>query len=557
MSRAAFGVAFAAALALALWFRLDDPAARPMHHDEANQAVRFGALLETGEYRYDPHDHHGPTLYYLTLPFAWARGQWTLAALDERTLRMVPAVFGAGLLLLFLGIPAGRAGLCAPPDAARCDLPAGRAGLYAPPGIHRLAVAAAAALAAISPAFTYYSRFYIQESLFVFFALAFLIALGRYARRPSMPSAAVAGAMAGLAFATKETALIVLPAAAAACAIAAAVTHQRHDPTGAHARLRHGLAALGAALLPVILLYSAFFRHPSALLDAAGAIPIYLSRGLEPGGHAQPFFYYLRTLAWSSSGGLVWTEALVLALAAAGLVYAIAARRTAFWPFYIALYSLATLAIFSAVRYKTPWNVLPFYAGLILLAGFGGAALAARARHPLMRALLLVVLLAAGWHLASQSARASTRYAADPRNPYAYAHTSPDFVRLAARVHDLAAVHPAGRDMLVKVVAGPYEQWPFPWYARDLARVGYWTTAAEATPFDGVPVIVASQEHAAGVDALVADRYLAEFYGLRPGVLLTLYIERGLWERFLDGRRRRDGGAASPRPNSGPWAAGM
>ena len=47
---------------------------RPMHHDEANQAVRFGRLLETGEYRYDRRDHHGPTLYYLTLPVAWLRG---------------------------------------------------------------------------------------------------------------------------------------------------------------------------------------------------------------------------------------------------------------------------------------------------------------------------------------------------------------------------------------------------------------------------------------------------------------------------------------------------
>jgi len=57
-----------------------------MHHDEANQAVKFGALLERGEYRYDANDHHGPTLYYLTLPAAWLRGQSTLASLDERTL---------------------------------------------------------------------------------------------------------------------------------------------------------------------------------------------------------------------------------------------------------------------------------------------------------------------------------------------------------------------------------------------------------------------------------------------------------------------------------------
>ena len=69
--RALVALALAAGLALRL-ARLD---VRPMHHDEANQAVKFGALLERGEYRYDAHDHHGPTLYYLTLPVAWLRGQ--------------------------------------------------------------------------------------------------------------------------------------------------------------------------------------------------------------------------------------------------------------------------------------------------------------------------------------------------------------------------------------------------------------------------------------------------------------------------------------------------
>ena len=49
-----------------------------MHHDEANQAIKFGDLLERGEYRYDSRDHHGPTLYYLTLPFAWLGGRHTL-----------------------------------------------------------------------------------------------------------------------------------------------------------------------------------------------------------------------------------------------------------------------------------------------------------------------------------------------------------------------------------------------------------------------------------------------------------------------------------------------
>ncbi len=57
---------FLAALAVRL-VRLN---LRPMHHDEANQAVKFGQLLESGRYVYDRNEHHGPTLYYFSLPAA-------------------------------------------------------------------------------------------------------------------------------------------------------------------------------------------------------------------------------------------------------------------------------------------------------------------------------------------------------------------------------------------------------------------------------------------------------------------------------------------------------
>ena len=46
----------------ALWLRTHDLDVRPMHADEANQAVKVGALLERGHYEFDPADHHGPTL---------------------------------------------------------------------------------------------------------------------------------------------------------------------------------------------------------------------------------------------------------------------------------------------------------------------------------------------------------------------------------------------------------------------------------------------------------------------------------------------------------------
>ena len=509
MSRAVFGILVGAALALALAFRLAGPDLRPMHHDEANQAVKFGTLLETGEYRYDRSDHHGPTLYFFTLPSAWIRGQTTLASLDERTLRVVPALFGAGLILLLplLG-----------------------------QGLGRIAVAASALLVALSPALTYYSRFYIQESLFAFFALGFLIALGRWAERPGAGWVLGAGAFAGLAYSTKETSLIVLVACVAALALARLWTRSPRGTPAVALPRAHLALGLAVAALVALLFYSFFFRHPSGLLESARAYATYVERGIDPGPHREPWYYYLGLLSYCASGGLVWTEGLVLGLAAVGTIKAIGKAGPGFWARYILLYSLITALTFSIVRYKTPWNVLPFYVGFVVLAGSGAAALIERARPALARGLVVVALLAAACHLGVENWRASFRYAADPRNPYVYAQTSPDFLRLVQRVTDVAALHPDRAGMLVKVIAGPYEQWPLPWYLRRMTRVGYWARAAGAGRLDDAPVLVASQENAGDVGASLGDRYVSEFYGLRPGVLLTLYVERGLWERFLASR---------------------
>jgi len=84
---------------------------RPMHGDEAVHAVKFGDLLERGDYTYDPNEFHGPTLNYLTLVPAWLASAETLTEVSEFTLRIVPVFFAVlmvlGLLLLVDGL--GRA----------------------------------------------------------------------------------------------------------------------------------------------------------------------------------------------------------------------------------------------------------------------------------------------------------------------------------------------------------------------------------------------------------------------------------------------------------------
>jgi uncharacterized protein (TIGR03663 family) len=524
MTRGSIAALVAIALIAGLALRLVRLDVRPMHHDEANQAVKFGTLLERGEYRYDFHDHHGPTLYYLSLPAAWLRGQHTLASLDEYTLRGVTALAGAAMIALLPLLSAG---------------------------IGRTAIAASAWLLALSPAMVFYSRMFIQESLFTCFTLAFVIALGRAAIGQGLAWSAVAGIAAGLALSTKETSVIVLPAALVACGVAAwsAGPGARRIPL-THPRWRSMLGVgTVAAIAVAALFYSSFLTAPAAILAPFRGASTYVDRGMSPASHAHPWHYYLHLLAYSSSGGLTWSEALVLALGGIGAVAAWARRDPAraertFWTRYIAGYAAIVTIIFSAIPYKTPWNLLPFHIGIVLLAGIGFARLVDASRSRIWRGALTAGLVIGCAQLGSQAWRASITYASDPRNPYVYAQTVPDAVRMAKRIRDVAAIHPDGADMQVSVIASPYEQWPLPWYLRTMPYVGYWTAPGDPLALRA-PVVVASMDHTAVLDAALGERYVSEFYGLRPDVLLALYIERGLWDRYLARIAERDGAGGS------------
>ncbi len=542
MKKAVFGGLFLAVFGLGLVLRLARLDLRPIHHDEANQAVKFGALLEKGDYRYDPAEHHGPTLYYLTLPAAWARGGDTFASLDETTLRLVPALFGGGLILLFLLL--GRE-------------------------LGREAVLAGALLAAVSPGLTYFSRFYIQESLFVFFAWAFLIAAGKYVLRPCFGWACAAGIAAGFMAATKETSIFVFGAAGGGILLASfggrkrsralsdrpAIlnadprTETRPDPVRP-AVWPQLIAAAAAALSVAFMFFSSFFRNPRGAVDSLAAFKEYFARGTGPGIHAHPWFYYLKTLLWTKSEGVVWSEALILGLALIGMAAAFfnrkrgtnapvetgSARRSpaGFWPVYLSTATLVLAAVYSILPYKTPWNLVVFLAGFTILAGHGAAELIRAVRPVAGRLVLVLLILAGAAQLESQNLRAQFVDPADPGNPYVYAQTSPDFLRLVNRVRAVSAFHRDGRDMLVKVVAEPNEQWPLPWSLRDFRRVGYWTSLAASGGIEGVPVVIASLHSAEVIERTAGDAFQAEYYGLRPGTLLAVFINRELWEKSIN-----------------------
>src|SRR2546427_6695174 len=178
------GLLFAIGIALALRCpRLD---VRPMHNDEAVNAIKFGQLWEHGLYKYDPNEHHGPALFYSTLPTARLTSSPDFDHLTATKLRLVTVLAGVGLVLLLPLIA---------------------------DGLGRKATVWAAIFTAASPAMVFYSRYYIHEMLLVFFTFLALAAGWRYWRTRKLGWALLSGTGLGLMSATKENFVITVAAA--------------------------------------------------------------------------------------------------------------------------------------------------------------------------------------------------------------------------------------------------------------------------------------------------------------------------------------------------------
>jgi uncharacterized protein (TIGR03663 family) len=507
-------VTLAAILVLAGALRLPSLSLRPMHADEAIHADRAGTLLEGRGYAYDPRDYHGPTLVYLTLVPAALRGERSYAALDEATLRVVPAALGIALVAAHLG---------------------------AAPFVGTGAALVGALLAALSPAMVYFSRYYIHEVPLVLFSLIALLGAARCLERPGWRPAAVVGAAAGLMVATKETAVLAL----ASMAVAFVAAGGRPWRAAAPARRGRDLAvALLAAALVAVPLFSSFLTRPQGLLDAARAYAFYLERGATWSWHVHPWHYYLGLLALHPARGTpFWTEAAILVLAAVGAVAGWRGSRGTgerAVRFFV-LYTAILLAVYSAIPYKTPWCVLGPLDGLIVLAGVGASALVGAAKGRVAKGAVVGLLAAAATHLAWQAWTASFRYPADPRNPWVYAHTSTDVFTIVSTVEALAAAHPQGRALGVQVIAST-NVWPLPWYLRRFPHVAWWTGVSDEA--GNAPVILATPDMEG---ALVHRMYdlpppgerelyvpiFARTVELRPGVEIRGYATNSLWERHL------------------------
>jgi uncharacterized protein (TIGR03663 family) len=510
------------ALWILIWFviltggallRVIDLNARPMHTDEAVHAFKFGELLDRGYYRYDPHEFHGPTLNDLTLFSSWLRGEKSYQQIEKATLRLVPAVFGTLLILT---------------------------PLFFLRGLGQRTVLFAGILIAFSPAFVYYSRYYIQEMLLVFFTASFLGSLWQYHLRKSLRWMIFAGCFLGLMHATKET--FVFSVAAAAVAGAWVMWRQKTKPAIQPWHLAAGLAAYAAVSA---LLFSSFGTNPQGIIDSVTTYGIWIQRAGGQSVHIHPWYFYLDLITWIEFiEPLSWNEDGIVALALIGAVIILAGRRKRPLPVFLAVYAIVLTAVYCAIPYKTPWCMLSFVYGMVLVAAMGAHRLLRWADGGLSKIIFAAALLLFG--LLSplvQSKLLAFDYAADPGNPYVYAHTGDDVFQMVCRVKEAAFASGLGKDVPVQVIAEGDDYWPLPWYLRDFTTIGYINHVDHSVVH--APIILAQHRLEQPILRTLytvpkpGEKHLylplfEEDQFLRPGVPWQGYIRKDLWDKLAE-----------------------
>ncbi len=478
-------------LFIALAYRLPGLSLRPMHTDEAVHAVKFGALLEKNQYRYNPVEYHGPTLNYFTLIPARIAGVKSLARLNESILRIVPVFFGILLILLLY---------------------------FLTPELGWRGVLWAALFTSLSPALIFYSRYYIQEILLLCFTFAVLVFGFRYLQNKKLIWAALTGISLGLMHATKETAIIAI-ASMAAAGVATYFLHSTFRQDVKTIRPGHILVAVFTALSVSFLFYSSFFSHPGGFVDSLLTYKNYLNRAGANPFHIHPWHYYFRLLLFFKNGpGPVWSEGFIVLFGILGAIFAFWPKKqgvkTPAFPKFIAFYTIFMTVIYCLIPYKTPWSMLGFLHGFILLAGFAVAELMRTLQTRFGKALLMTILLAGFLHLGWESRQLNFKWYDDPRNPYVYSHPRRDILDIPAALEKIAGNAPQGHDLYIQVICPNDDYWPLPWYLRKFRKVGWWNHVDMQEP--SAPVILSSPQF--------EDDLLHKFYEIPTPGQRTLYV---------------------------------
>jgi len=506
----ALGILFVGA-----FLRLYNLSLVPFHHDEGVNGNFLVTLVREGKYTYNPENYHGPTLYFFSAVIPWFARFFGGKAFSDNyglttfNIRLVTAAFGVGTIWLVLLLRKH---------------------------IGTMGALSAAGLIAISPGAVYLSRYFIHESLFVFFTLGIVVAALKYYDSGRGAYLILASISAALMVATKETWVINGPVLLIALMMTSIYFWLRNTIAGAESEFSLGerwrqvidrlggpvpvatvaLTAFAVFIVVNVLFYSSFFtNYPKGVNDALQTLNMWRHRTQE---HYHPPYQYIY---W-----LMQEEAVVLILGGVGALIAVwrANNRLAV---FLSLWAFGLLAAYSLVGYKTPWISLNFIVPLALTSGYTLDVVYQKLREfgqPRLFIALAVLLAAPCTY---QMYELNFLHYDDDQYPYVYAHTRREMLQMLDETDRISKRLGTGTDTGIALVSPDY--WPLPWYLRDYKKVGYYQQIVATNE----PIIIGSTAQEEQLKETYGDRYVLVpsgkedgSYALRPGVDLLLYVRK-------------------------------
>lgn len=512
---------FAVAVIFAGWLRFHQINLKPFHHDEGVNSYFLLNLAHTGQYKYDPTNYHGPSLYYFALVAVRIFGE------NDFALRLTPVIFGLITVALVWWLRR-HLGLIGTPVAAFC--------------------------LGLSPCLVYFSRDFIHEMIFGCATLGIIVGAWLYAECKKFVWLALAAISFALLLTTKETAVVNIAVLIVAliCAVildisrkliskqqltASQFLHELKQETAlVIPSLDHTLAALVILIFIYVILYSSFFSHWQGVTDFFKSIT-HWTKERSNQDHVKTFWYYL--------GILVKLELpLLIGSLLAGMI--ILRRGTRFWLFIGAATFGMTMA-YSIIGYKTPWLMISFVILMALVCGYAAEQVYRLLPMISLRILWLaavgVALIACGrmaWtvnfekyddngneagYFSEFGKKREFKPYVDGLYGYVYAQTDREILDLVNEIKTESARFPAKEKTGIYVASPDY--WPLPWYLRDYDRTAYtgdWPKPLGESLNITQPIVIANVSQQSYLDGAPGWRLSSRTYKLRPGVELVLFV---------------------------------
>jgi uncharacterized protein (TIGR03663 family) len=492
-------------------FELDN---RPLHTDEAVHAVKFGELLENGNYQYDPIEYHGPTLNYFTLITAALFGEETFADLNEYTLRLVPALISFIIILLFFTF--------------RKEF-----------GSISILIAT---FISVSPEFVFYSRYYIQETLFVTFTYSAIVSFYKYFLTKKKTWILFSAIFTALTFATKETSIIVFFASTVS-SVMIYLFYPVMRPK-LHVRKFDLLVFSATTLIISILFYSSFFTNPSGITDSILTFSNYFNKAGANVDHIKPWYYYFDLLLFTNNDLIIFTQFPLFIFTIFGFYFSFFGSKKSGQYFFqfISIYSMTQALVYAIIPYKTPWLLLNFWIGFIIVASFGIYNLYGILNNRNFKILFIILIGIILSHNVFQTYITSFAYPYQAENPFTYSQSTLKIVEVSDKIINVAIANPNDTDVMINVIAEDNDYWPLPWYLRKLKNVA-WNNHVTNSVYQ-FPIIIATPGFE---DEIINNVYNSPPPGernlyvplfeentfLRPHIEIRGYVQKDLYDYYL------------------------